>query len=176
MNGTLRIKFDRAAIGFPDTEDPGDDFVEWRKRLAARLVSSGHPFAAYPISNGPLQNHIQVDEASVTLTVAVPPFRRDGTIAPTRHLPIRGIEANPTEYMLTAWVFVPPGEWYVRGIHAINEDGADAEALVTFDPTEKTGLPRYRIDVTSCSFVALTVLLREILTGRLPEITHAPRA
>lgn len=81
-------------------------------------------------------------------------------------------------------VETPPGEGYCRGVHPVSDAFGlvIGRVVVTFDPTEKSGQPRYRIDGEALPhsisretnvFADLAKIVGEILAGRVPEIVHS---
>lgn len=178
MHGTTELIFDRKKIRYPRIGTPPEDsraFDDWVEKAMARLNKSRHPLAGIRISlrNG-TRNSLVVGRHKVVYTCGLTSFDERGNLRPPKMFSPE-FAALADEARLAMFVAVPPGEGYERGIHVFDAEGASARALVVFDPCEKTGIARYRIDAWGKTFESLSSLVNGILTGRVPEVKHSHR-
>lgn len=180
MKGELRFMYKPSAIGFPvkltrnipsqHASDHGHAWEEWRGRVLVaasknktlRHLTFGSTKDGFFLSERDgvviLSEQITIDAQSPVGSLVLP-----NSI--DRHTEgLQGVDVS-------AYVYVPLGEGYVRGAHREDE----TVMLVEFDPTEKVGLARYRFAGTSKTWDPLAKLFGEILTGRKPEIVHSHR-
>lgn len=190
MQAIVRLYFDAKTIGMPhdlsdrpaapDTGAGPQKFQECEKARESWFAECQKAAAANPLlSKYPCSKDNGWDfDGDHGITISKVLGSQDVlSLGGHVHCPFpREAVAVTSRATITLIVEAPQNEGYHRGIHEVINDAETTVigyAVVTFDPTERTGQARYRIDGVATQFAPLARRIGNVLAGRVPEIIHS---